>query len=59
MHNLSRLSLLAANDFSGYEKRAEETYLSIANELRQVPRAFAYSVAGLMDLEQGYREVSP
>jgi hypothetical protein len=34
------------------------TWLSIASELKQVPRAFATSVAGLMDLEAGYREVS-
>lgn len=58
MHNLSRLSLLASNDFHEYEKRAEDTYLSLSNELSQIPRAFAYTVSGLMDLEKGYRDVS-
>ena len=32
--------------------------MSIGEELQQVPRAFGYSVAGLMDLEKGYTEVS-
>ncbi|KAK8843499.1 hypothetical protein IAR55_007159 [Kwoniella newhampshirensis] len=57
VHNLSRLSLLISNDYDFYEKRAEETYLSIAEELKQMPRAFGYSVCGLMDLEKGYREI--
>jgi uncharacterized protein YyaL (SSP411 family) len=57
-HNLSRLSLLHSNEFEAYEQKAEKTYLSIGNELEQIPRAFGYSVAGLMDLEKGYREVS-
>jgi len=58
VHNLSRLSLLATNDFDKYEKRAEDTYLSLSAELTQAPRAFAYTVSGVMDLEKGYREVS-
>jgi uncharacterized protein YyaL (SSP411 family) len=57
VHNNSRLSLFASADFAKYEQRAEMTWLSIADELRQIPRAFATSVAGLMDLEAGYREV--
>lgn len=56
-HNNSRLSLLCGSHSEGYEKRAEETYLSIGAELQQIPRAFGYSVCGLMDLEQGYKEV--
>ncbi|WWD20961.1 hypothetical protein CI109_105439 [Kwoniella shandongensis] len=57
VHNLSRFSLLISNEYDQYEKKAEETYLSIGEELKQMPRAFGYSVAGLMDLEKGYREV--
>ena len=57
-HNNSRLSLIHSNDFERYEKRAEDTYLSIGVELQKIPRAFGYSVAGLMDLEKGYTEVS-
>ncbi|KAK4687960.1 uncharacterized protein P7C73_g2148, partial [Tremellales sp. Uapishka_1] len=56
VHNNSKLSLLASNDYDMYEKRAEDTYLSIAAELEQIPRAFALTVCGLMDLEKGYRE---
>ena len=58
IHNLSRLALLASNDYAKYEKQAERTYLSLSNELSRIPRAFAYTVSGLMDLEKGYREVS-
>ncbi|WRT68799.1 uncharacterized protein IL334_005779 [Kwoniella shivajii] len=57
LRNLSRLSLLASDDYEVYEKRAEDTYLSIDEELKQMPRAFGYSACGLMDLEKGYREV--
>ncbi|WWC91430.1 uncharacterized protein L201_006376 [Kwoniella dendrophila CBS 6074] len=57
LHNLSRLSLLASNEYDKYEKRAEDTYLSIGEELKQMPRAFGYSICGLMDLEKGYREI--
>lgn len=32
--------------------------MSIGTELQKIPRAFGYSVAGLMDLERGYTEVS-
>jgi hypothetical protein len=58
-HNNSRISLLCSDEYEHYEKRAEETYLSIGAELQQIPRAFGYSVCGLMDLERGYKEVSP
>ncbi|KAK6904460.1 hypothetical protein I203_105273 [Kwoniella mangroviensis CBS 8507] len=57
LHNLSRLSLVASDDYELYEKRAEEAYLSIGEELKQMPRAFGYSACGLMDLEKGYDEV--
>ncbi|WVW79178.1 hypothetical protein I302_101144 [Kwoniella bestiolae CBS 10118] len=57
LHNLSRLSLIASNEYEKYEKKAEVTYLSIGEELKQMPRAFGYSACGLMDLEWGYREV--
>jgi hypothetical protein len=57
-HNNSRLSLIHSNEFEAYEKRAEDTYLSIGVELQKIPRAFGYSVAGLMDLERGYTEVT-
>lgn len=58
VHNLSRLALLASSDSAKYETQAEKTYLSLSDELARVPRAFAYTVSGLMDLEKGYREVS-
>ncbi|OCF34161.1 cold-induced thioredoxin domain-containing protein [Kwoniella heveanensis BCC8398] len=57
VHNLSRLSLLASNQYDAYEKRAEEIYLSVGEELKQFPRAFGYTACGLMDIERGYREV--
>ncbi|WVF67216.1 hypothetical protein IAT40_001964 [Kwoniella sp. CBS 6097] len=57
VHNLSRLSLLASNQYDAYEKKAEETYLSVGEELKKFPRAFGYTACGLMDLERGYREV--
>nr|XP_019009574.1 cold-induced thioredoxin domain-containing protein [Kwoniella pini CBS 10737]OCF48355.1 cold-induced thioredoxin domain-containing protein [Kwoniella pini CBS 10737] len=57
LHNLSRLSLIHSNEYEKYEKKAEDTYLSIGEELKQMPRAFGYSACGLMDIEKGYREV--
>ncbi|WVR09254.1 hypothetical protein IAU60_006319 [Kwoniella sp. DSM 27419] len=57
VHNLSKLSLLDSSQYEAYEKKAEETYLSVGEELKQIPRAFGYSACGLMDLERGYREV--
>ncbi|WVQ94810.1 hypothetical protein IAU59_001893 [Kwoniella sp. CBS 9459] len=57
VHNLSRLSLLASNQYEVFEKRAEDTYLSVGEELKKFPRAFGYTACGLMDLERGYREV--
>lgn len=52
------MSLICADQYEAYEKKAEDTYLSIGAELQQIPRAFGYSVCGLMDLEQGYKEAS-
>ncbi|WWC64299.1 uncharacterized protein I303_106909 [Kwoniella dejecticola CBS 10117] len=57
LHNLSRLSLIHSDEYENYENRAELTYLSIGQELKQMPRTFGYSACGLMDLEKGYREV--
>jgi uncharacterized protein YyaL (SSP411 family) len=58
VHNLARLALYASDNFEVYEKQAEDVYLSIGEELGSVPRAWGGVVAGLMQLERGWREVS-
>ncbi|KAL7421404.1 hypothetical protein Q5752_004289 [Cryptotrichosporon argae] len=56
LHNLQRLALLASAQHDALARRAEETYGSLAAELEQVPRAFAYSACALVDFASGYRE---
>ncbi|ODN80063.1 cold-induced thioredoxin domain-containing protein [Cryptococcus wingfieldii CBS 7118] len=55
--NLSRLSLLLSSNYAHYESLAESTFLSMAPLIAQAPRAVGYAVAGLVDLEKGWREV--
>ncbi|WVQ72154.1 hypothetical protein IAR50_001699 [Cryptococcus sp. DSM 104548] len=55
--NLSRLSLFLSAKYEHYESQAESTFLSMAPLISQAPRAVGYAVAGLVDLEKGWREI--
>lgn len=53
-----RLSVVFSEEYEKWEKKANETYLSISDEMEKYPQAVANSVSGLSDLQRGYQSVS-
>lgn len=53
-----RLSVAFSEEYEQWEKKAEETYLSIRDELEKYPQAVANSVSGLLDLKRRCQSVS-
>lgn len=53
-----RLSVAFSEEYEQWEKKAEETYLSIRDELEKYPQAVANSVSGLFDLKRRCQSVS-
>ncbi len=49
--------MIASDAFEDLEEKGEGCYLSLGEDLETIPRAWGLGVAGLLDLETGYREV--
>jgi len=58
VHNLPRIALLFEDEYEQWYGLAVETYTSVSKELTRFPMAIGYTVAGLMDLQRGYKSVS-
>lgn len=57
VHNLARIASLFEDEHEQWYGQAVETYTSVSTELIGCPMAIAYTVAGLMDLQRGYKSV--